>query len=285
MADHELDETKLRRGIIDAFILKVSLPLLADAGGQMAILGTGTLFNIEGRSFIVTADHNLKEDPDDPDSPDIDLTTIAYPSSLQASLSASVGSRRSRPKPAALNTLGPFDLFRPRKPSRLDVAVLELKGDATVKRLHDSWSFLTLANIGTPANCTTFILAGYLFEGATFENGIVGQVVLSLQTNPLHYTPEVEFPDSKFDQFYYLPESLEAGDPPRRVTSLKGLSGASIWSYTDSSDNGGIFPSSAVRVIGIQSSAKMGAWFRGVDWNAVKSILRDKDVGLHTITL
>ena len=41
MADHELDETKLREGIIDAFILKVSLPLLADAGGQMAILGTG----------------------------------------------------------------------------------------------------------------------------------------------------------------------------------------------------------------------------------------------------
>ena len=286
MADLGLDDVELRRKAVHAFILRASLPLLADAGERMAVLGTGTLFYINERYFIVTAAHILKEDPDDFNSPGIDLTAIAYPSRLQSAASNTFHPAASSAlRPAALNTLGPFEVFRPKMPFKTDVAVLELKSSSTIAVLKEGWGFLTLRNVGTPDSCANFILAGYLFEGATFKAGIVTQKVLSIQTSLLDYLPEVEFPEPGIDQFYYLPENLEAGDPPQKVTSLKGLSGASIWAYVNFTPSSALWDASlALQVIGVQSSAKIGCWFRGVDWAVVKSILRNDDVGIRRTT-
>jgi len=292
MTNYDLNDDELRRKAVDAFILKVSLPLLTDASERMAVLGTGTLFHINERYFIVTAAHILKEDPDDFSSPDIDLSAIAYPSRLQDAPSSALHpavSNKLRPgafkslRPAPLNTLGPFEVFRLKMPCKTDVAVLELKSSSTIAVLKEGWGFLTLRNVGAPPDdCTDFILAGYLFEGATFKAEIVTQRVFSLQTNLLDYLPEVEFPEPGIDQFYYLPENLEAGNPPQKVTSLNGLSGASIWAYVDFPHNNALWDASlALRVVGVQSSAKMGHWFRGFDWAAVKSILGNDDLGLR----
>jgi hypothetical protein len=57
--------------LIRGFIQHVTLPLILNSTPAPIILGTATIFRIEGRTFIVTAAHTLKSDPDDPYSGDI----------------------------------------------------------------------------------------------------------------------------------------------------------------------------------------------------------------------
>ena len=75
-----LDQTE--QVLVNAEILNVTLPLLFDGAEAPEVLGTGTLFYVDDRAFVVTAAHLFKEDENDPFSADIDLTKIAYPTKL-----------------------------------------------------------------------------------------------------------------------------------------------------------------------------------------------------------
>jgi hypothetical protein len=252
---------------VNGFILRVTLPLLIDAQPSPKILGTGTLFQAEGRAFLVTAAHILKTNPDDLESDDIEFTAIAIP---------------SRPVNATLQTLGTFDVLRPKPPSKVDVAVLELKTSETIEMLRTGWGFLEFDRVGPASTSDRFILSGYLLEGARFDGINVGQAMLALRTDRLDYTPDVGDPDPTADQFYYLQSDGELIDGSKRtIPGLKGLSGASIWSYTDLRTSPLWEPSKALHVVAVQSTYKRGTWFRGVDWAAVKTILRRPEVGLR----
>jgi hypothetical protein len=251
---------------VNRFILRVSLPLLSDGTQSPKILGTGTLFRIDGRVFLVTAAHLLKEDPEDSSSNDIDFTAIAFP---------------SRPIAATLQTLGSFEVIRPAPQSNIDVVVLELKTPETIAILERGWDFLNFDNTGMGVRGTRFILSGYLFEGVRFDGTNIGQAMLTLTTDFLDYVPAVTDPAPSVDQFYYLEDQGTLIDgTTRRIPHLKGLSGASIWSYVAPSPPALWDPSTALHVVAVQSSAKRGHWFRGVDWAAVREIFRDPKVGL-----
>lgn len=259
-------ETAYEEPLVHNFILRVTIPILQDAGECPNVLGTGTLFRIQGRSFIVTAAHILKKDEKDLYSPDIDLTSIAVPT----------GTLR-----ASLHTLGPFQLFRPHPPSHIDVVVIELLSPDVVAMLEAGWHFLDLSQVASAASAERFILSGFLVDGATFDGKNVGQKMLRLSTDRLHYVPEVDHPEPSVDQFYYLQESGELSD--RRmaeIPSLKGMSGASIWSYAEPQEGKLWDVSTALKVVAVQGSAKKRRWFRGADWKAVAAILSSPDVGL-----
>ena len=45
---------------IEQFMLSAALPIFYDADSTVFAIGTGTLFSIDGRSYVVTADHVTK---------------------------------------------------------------------------------------------------------------------------------------------------------------------------------------------------------------------------------
>lgn len=245
-----------------------TIPLLSDSGQIPEILGTGTLLTHEDRHFIVTAAHILKTDADDLSSADRDLSSIAYPTGRSA---------------AQLLTLGPITVYRPAPPSRVDVVVLELRDTETVKVIGRNWIFLTLQATGSLPFNARFVLSGYPLEGTRWDGRDVGQSFLTLTTDPLHYVPEVQYPEPTVDRFFYLQDEGELLDgSTRKIPKLQGLSGASLWAYTEPSPSELWTPQKTLRIVGVQSSYSRGKWFRCTDWEAVRVVLRDSEVGLRS---
>jgi hypothetical protein len=220
----------------------------------------------QGRHFIVTAAHILKTDEDDPLSPDIDLTTIAYPTG------------RSN---ASLHTLGLFDIHRPSPPSYVDVTVLELKEPQTVMTLTTGWRFLTFDEVAPFPYNARFILSGFPLEGVRWDGQNVGQNFLTLTTDLLHYVPQVRVPEPATDRFFYLQDEGQLLDGTwRSIPKLQGLSGASLWAYVE--PNGLWSASKALKIVAVQSSYLKGKWMRCTDWEAVRYILRQSQLGFQS---
>lgn len=259
-----LDEQK--HSAIINYVNASTIPLLADATEAPDILGTGTLFQHEDRYFIITAAHILKSDPDNPCSQDIDLTAIAYP---------------TRKIDAKLMTLGPFEVYRPQPPSRVDVVVLELKDRETISALNKAWRFLGFDKVAPFPFNARFLLSGYPVEGVSWDGQKVGQNFLSITTDALDHVPSVQFPEPTVDRFFYLEDEGQLPDgSSRKLPALQGLSGASLWAYNEPT---GIWDASkAMKIVGVQSSYLRGQWFRCVDWCAVRHILRTPIVGFQS---
>ena len=245
---------------IFSYAVEATVPLLADGP---TILGTGTLFAHEDRHFIVTAAHILKVDHDDPESEDIDLAGIAVPDG------------RSQ---ATIFTLGSFNVHRPAPPSRVDVVVLELLDPQSIATLKRGWQFLTFDVASSARTEARFILAGFPKAGATWDGKNVGQNFLMLATDELLRIPELQDLDPSVDRFFHLEDEGELLDGSRRkIPELNGMSGASVWAYTEPS---GLWsPSAALRVVAVQCSYSPMRWFRCVDWAAVRYILTKPELG------
>jgi hypothetical protein len=243
---------------LQRFILSVSLPILIDGEKQPEPWGTGTLFNIEDRHFLVTAAHVLSG---------VDLAKLAYPTGLSN---------------AALHTFGDFEIFRPEPPAAVDVAIVEFKSAETIERLTSGWSFPGLDSVAL-SGCYRgrFIVAGYPVDVHRFDGDQVKQSMLTLTTDSLDYTPHVDEPQPDFDQFFYhAAEGAQLDGTTQKMPRLNGASGASIWVYLGVPTPGLWSPSSATKIVGVQVSAKHGVWFRGAAWSAVHEIFRSDKVGL-----
>lgn len=246
--------------LVSQYVLEVTVPLLADGP---TILGTGTLFTHENRYFIVTAAHILKADQDNPTSADIDLSGIAIPT-CRAN--------------ATLVTLGNFEIFRPDASSHVDVTVFELKTQETIDHLKKGWKFLDFDAVAPLPFNARFILSGFPLEGASWDGERVGQNFLMLSTDPLHYVPAVKFPETSVDRFFLLgKEGTLLDGSIREIPRLQGLSGASLWAYSE--PMGFWSPQAALKVVAVQNSAKHGEWIRCADWDAVRYIFRQPNVG------
>lgn len=138
--------TTIEAVAVERFTVSVTIPLLYEGDGSTFLRGTGTLFEIDGRPFVVTARHLFDKDDDEAEAPD--PTRFAFP---------------EHPFKGGLHTFGDFGLFRPTE-KHIDIAVMELRCAATITKLRSSWQFLSLANVASPSRVTedgAFFLAGY----------------------------------------------------------------------------------------------------------------------------
>lgn len=257
--------------LLNNYRLGFTLPLFSDVP-DLALLGTGTLFEHEDRQFLITADHVFREDENDPNSRLIDMSAIAAPSDPRP---AGRGS-------ADIVTLGDHVIHRLPPPVLIDVIVLELKSEETIKRLKTGWSFLSFdeAEPLRPDD-DRFVITGYLREGLKWDGRVVSQAMLNLETDFYWDDPAVKEP-TDFDHFFYLQQEMATVDgKQRRVDSIKGLSGGPIWAVRDVAKTALWHPAKAMKIIAVQSSEFQGKekWARGVDWRAVLAILRGPSVG------
>jgi hypothetical protein len=263
--------------LLNNYRLRFTLPLFSEPPRSFVLLGTGTLFEHEDRYFIVTADHIFRVNEDDPRSPLIDMTTVGVPTDPRP---AGAGA-------ASIVTLGNHHLYRLAPPVLIDVIVVELLDPQTIATLKAGWSFLPFSQAeDVVATDDRFVITGFMAQGLRFDKDTnrVGQALLNLETDYLHYTPQVVDPVPQFDMFFYLQAGMTNVDGTQRtVTTLKGLSGGPIWAVRDIAKNDLWIPSKAMKIVAIQSSELQSQekWSRGFRWSAVQQILRQPDVGLQ----
>lgn len=246
---------------IERFALNVTIPILIDIGGRTALLATGTLFEIDGRVFIITARHIFDDIPD--------LTKLAYPDS---------------PIKGGLHTLGSFEIFKP-KEEHIDVAAVELRTPKTLNNLCAAWQLLTLNNVAAPSSDLSdgaFFLSGYPASLTKEAEGWLKGTFATAYTQRLPDVPkEAAAPVfENLDLFFeYGHDAISITGKPVATPELPGVSGASVWELKPPSE-GMWTPEKLTRVVGIQSAYVHSKYFRAKNWLAVAQVLELVDARL-----
>lgn len=238
---------------VERFAATVTLPILFEVGTDLVDqIGTGTLFDHEGRLLIITARHLFdNRNPKD----------LVIPSS----------------NTTQLDGIGPYHLYRADVPV-IDLAIIELKHPPAIERARASWSALSLDNIGTASPTGHFVMTGYPSVRSKRVGGMLGSTLLSLHTARLEEVPaQAELPvHANLDLFFHYEATGEpvAGDT-MDVPALPGCSGASVWEYREPKNMLFWTPGRCLKVVGVQSGYKPSAgYFRAKSWQYVHSMLQ-----------
>lgn len=258
----KLDEAK--RTALEQCIQGASLPIIGefnDAGQVTPIYprGTGLLFGVESRLFLVTAAHVLD---------DIEFSTLSFP-------------RRAGDQ---VQTFGNAKIFRPHPSDNIDVAVIELEDASTIELLRSNWTVLTFENVVPKGQYRggDRLICGY--PGAKAQNSEFGihQRPLVLSTVELDHTPSVSNSSPEVDAFYLLDENgyNMATGKKEVIPNLRGVSGGGIWLCTDIPSSNFWKPLDILKLNATQVSVSSGTWIRGAYWDAAAKIFMSAEVGL-----
>lgn len=252
--------TAIEAAAIERFVLNVTLPIFLEVGDSGGLHATGTLFKIDGRSFLVTARHIFDDLPD--------LTRLAYP---------------ENPIRGGLFTFGSFNVLKPTE-EHIDVAAVELKSADTIARLDRNWQFLSLENVAAPSRVTSdgaFFVCGYPASLTKTESGWTKGKLATAYTQRLPVPPVDAAPPifPELDLFFdYGYEATSVTGESVKTPELPGVSGASIWELRPIS---GVWtPETATRVVGIQSAFRHSKYIRAKSWWALAKVLEETDQAL-----
>jgi len=247
--------------IMDAlaeYTKQITVPILYDDPTKRDQVGTGTMFDVCDRLFLVTAAHLFDK---------IDPTGFSIPSNPIRD-----------PDP---QTIGSFEVYRATDPS-IDIAVLELHDPNTIARLRQGWHILTLDNASIASPAGVFALCGYPSERARRKGNMIGGSLVTIYSERLPHTPPraLQPVDPRLDLFFNYEDTATGTDGVELITPhLGGTSGASVWEYRDA---GTTFwtPQRVFRIVGVQSSFRKGEYFRANSWEYVWGIFRAIDVSI-----
>ncbi len=244
---------------IERFAATVTVPLLFERPDSCEVdqVGTGTLFDHEGKLLLVTAQHLFD---------DFRAELLVIPSTGTTEL----------------HGIGSYGLFRAR-PNDIDVAVLHLRHQPTIARVRASWRVLRLANSGTASRQGLFVLTGYPSERVTRKGGLLGGSLLSVYTERLEEVPAgaKEPVHGDLDLFFsYEKELLDLQNQSVTAPHLGGCSGASVWEYREPPGNEFWLPERCLAIVGVQSDFfQKGEYFRAKSWAYVADMIRRLSAG------
>lgn len=240
---------------IERFVLNSTVPLVYEGCDRACLAGTGTLFEVNGRVFVVTARHIFDDFPDS--------GRLAFPGT---------------PTGFRLYTFGSHTLVRPDDPN-VDIALLHLQAPETIEKLKEGWEMLGLSNVGPPSDSGTFFLSGYPAQYTDSTTDWLTGKFATIYTERLASIPTgAKKPvDPSLDLFFSYDRSAESLDGKSMSTpELPGTSGASVWELKSS--NSGVWtPESSVMVVGVQSAYIHSKYFRAKSWRAVASAIHTFD--------
>lgn len=252
----------LEAAAIERFTLNVTLPLLYERGEKSYLWGTGTLFSMLDRYFVVTASHLF--------DPPFTFENLGFP---------------TNPKNGSLNTFGKMQCYRTDS-EIFDIAVIEVQQKESIERLKDGWQFLNLNNIAAPTSHGNFLLAGYPSSLSKEENGWLKGTLITAYSKRITEVPiEASKPiHPELDLFFNYDDTATTLYGKKLETSeLPGTSGASVWQIDNETGLGIWSPELAIKVVRVQSSYLRNKYFRAKNWLAVAKAFSniDDDLAVH----
>lgn len=252
---------------LEAFAVNSAVPVLYDSPSGVDQIGTGTLFTIDNRYFLITAGH-LFEAPD-LSSPAPDPTKFAIP--------------KGRVN-GDLHTLGSYALYNGRNTNLadadIDIAILELLDPDTIEYAKRGWQILTLEDTWPPSTTGVFVLCGYPSERGWRSETSIGGKPTTVFTERLPQIPtSAKQPvHPALDMFFHYDVSGPDFEGKSSATPhLRGASGSSVWEYRGAAPGAIWSPKNALKVVGVQSSFLKGSYFRAKSWGMVLVMLRQID--------
>jgi hypothetical protein len=252
LAEHE-------RSAIRDFLIQVTIPIIIAEGDRFGIAGTGTLFKIANRRFLVTAAH---------------IIDGYQPSGWGFGTSYSHG---------PIMSIGSAEVFRSNDDA-VDICVAELKDSRAIADLEAGWRFLTLDNVWLPdLSSDAALLCGYPSAKAQYDGRNLHGRLLLCRSNLLPKPPNLKDSDPRqkgVDFFigFENPINEITGEDVSRL-EIQGVSGSSLWAYRRRGwDTKTLWsPEHVLKVVGVQSAYMQNEYLRGKSWGTVLRMLTELD--------
>ncbi|MCO5071508.1 MAG: serine protease [Rhizobiaceae bacterium] len=233
---------------IQGFLKSVTVPVIEALGDDdIDQVGTGTLFRVAGRLFLVTARHIFD---------DVRPENLCVPRSPD-------GDRNP-------HTLGPITVTKPTD-SSIDIAIVEIHSPEAIARIETGWRILSLNMMRPASREALFALSGYPSElGKRPHAALVRSTLFIVETDRLDEIPaSADKPvNPDLDLFFaYGRDGLKSNGRTMGAPHLRGASGASIWEFSQSAEQLWT-PDGTLKIVGVQSSMD-----RNYDYFRAKSCL------------
>lgn len=235
------------------YILNRTIPILYNGPDPTDLPnGTGTLFRIEDRIFVITACHVFGAGRN--------FAEFSYP---------------IHPNNGGISTFGNYVLMRP-EDELIDIAIAELTDAQTKKNLSANWQFCTLSDVCRPPPEGSFIVAGYPDSMIAVTDTRLNSCAVMVKTKRISTPTNPELPArAEFELFlkFGRKATSQSGseiDTPR----MNGISGASVWVVVESVSIPWS-PAGLLRVVGVLWSVSKSSFMRATDWRAVAMALQN----------
>ncbi len=242
-----------------------TLPIIGERGNRNGICGTGTLFQIGERYFLVTAAH------------------VINPLRQSSDRDFAFGVPTSRTHGAGVEwSKGTFvGLDKIDTNNEPDIGFFEFSDPAFVSKLQKGWRFLSLSHVhvlGPTRPNTHYLVFGYP-ESMSRKHGN------NFRTGPLTYISVLYNGKSLKDLVGSRPQDhlflqhnghgVSDTNAVIKVPAPHGISGCAIWVLFDAASNEIWSPSTHAKVVAVETAYKDGEYIRGTTWHAVLRTLRE----------
>jgi hypothetical protein len=245
-----------QRQALDTFGFRAAVPLFRAISEDADHLATGTFVAVGGKLVLLTARHILER---------------SAPEHIAIAKS---------PEGSELRTLGNLLIHKPidLPHTDIDILVIEIQDQDTIDIIKAGWRVVPMS-IGDNVDASgEVVLIG--FPSATLnrkEMQITGRpngiITALMGDTPVDSTPVA---NAALDLFLQLPRQAIAIDGAViNIPPIGGMSGCAIWQFREIADGELWSPDRALRLVGIQSSAKPGSYLRGKHWAYIRHILEN----------
>jgi hypothetical protein len=255
LADYE-------RSALHNFFIQVTFPILAPHGDQFCVIGTGTLFKIAGRYFLISAAHILDGYPPE---------KWCYPEG---------------PHKGAIRTIGAAEFNRV-KDDVIDICVVEIKDPETIAIVEKNWRVITLDNVWLPdLSADSVYLSGFPSVRAVYKDAnLHGRIFLLRRSfraekpDMAKHSAEATRKGVDFFVDFTKPTINELTDEDVSDVAINGMSGCSVWAYRKRGwhSHKVWLPESVLCVVGVQSAYVRNDFLRCKSWGAVMTALFSLD--------
>lgn len=230
---------------VDRYIASCTVPIVEELGDKAAVLGTGNVFEVLGRFFIVSASHSFEDF--DPDRVGV--------------LARTVDGRRAY---LTLNNCTRY--YWP--DDGLDVTVIEVPNGPLLADLRRTYQCLVPEAIAPHGQqFSEYVIVGYPRDVAVVGPGSLEPRVIKITSTlfegalPSNFRRDREFLLA-FDKYGWD----EKGNRQESVR-LHGVSGAAVWGIVGPSQVCGLWSArTSARVTGVQIACKEDSYIRCHQW-------------------
>ncbi len=239
-------------------VCRVTVPIASNRGGAFPDpVGSATILRADNRVFLITAAHVLEDETGE---------------------TLFVSASRTSAPPVQL---APATLVRPKLSDAPDIAVIEVLNEDARAALIDGWECASLDDIGDASSAGLFILSGYPSDRLRVQDTTLMCTCITAITERLPEPPtDTRDPvDPARDLFFlYGPQGCFADGEPADSPHLLGTSGGGVWEFSNARPAGVWTAQKALKLVGIQSSARHFEWFRAHTSRSVREALNELGV-------
>lgn len=251
---------------IREFCQSCTVPIIGENSEKAVIDGTGVLFKINNRSYLITACHVAKN-------------------ILQYSDSYGMPVAKSKSGVFSFKYCEAILPKRQQEQKLYDAALIELtKNELLTKHLSENYQFLTIDNIGKyNNNCSDFLLAGYpkILSPNIGNFKILGKFFMLITP---HYVGTIDsFIETDADSDIFLDYGKSVLDNSGNIVdapALEGISGGTIWAINTGLPDKLIWSAQDyIELVGVDVSycTPSQKYIRGVKWNVVAHLFGEVD--------